>query len=206
MAHHSAELIKLAETTKGAGAPEAQRKCREAILQLWEHRKNLLTHRRPLESFIPIQETLNNISPSGSGRYFHLHKKPRTDEIGKLLDAAENIDATARSLISWFITQAAELANKKEKKWIKNGLSVTPSFERKDIDIIINYVSLLDEQKDIKSERLEEILKSLSTFSKISKDLMPLIQAELKKAREEFSRTKKKGTKKKPSSKKKMSH
>ncbi|UWQ50649.1 hypothetical protein K3720_04375 [Leisingera caerulea] len=48
MAHHIADLMYRAENTTGPGKPEAERECRNAIVELWKHRAG---HSRRLDRF-----------------------------------------------------------------------------------------------------------------------------------------------------------
>ncbi|WP_027258257.1 hypothetical protein [Leisingera aquimarina] len=48
MAHHIADLMYRAENTTGPGKPEAERECRNAIIELWKHRAG---HSRRLARF-----------------------------------------------------------------------------------------------------------------------------------------------------------
>ncbi len=61
MAHYLAELIVLADSAGENEKPNAQKRCYETILELWEQRQILPDGSRPFENFEDIWKTLERL-------------------------------------------------------------------------------------------------------------------------------------------------
>lgn len=124
MAHYIAELIVDAET---AGADERSAKmqaCSEAILNLWKYRHELPSGKRPFEDFEPILRALESLDPDDDApRYFRSLKAvdnttDESDEVMLLLKIIDELDYSAKLLIRYCLTKAAEAAIDKSAKWV----------------------------------------------------------------------------------------
>ena len=61
MAHYIAELIVEANSAQGQTKIDAEKRCQEAILELWQHRYELPEGFRPFQGFEAIAETLASL-------------------------------------------------------------------------------------------------------------------------------------------------
>jgi len=63
MAHYIAEIMQQAERARGKKKREAQEKCFQVILRLWEQRARMPSGSRPFEEFEELQATLADLTP-----------------------------------------------------------------------------------------------------------------------------------------------
>jgi len=165
MAHYITEQIAIAETTTGSEKIEAEQRCFETILKLWEHRSSLPNNRYPFKNFEPIFQVLSRLDPDNSrSHYFDNSRLQKTenndisekqaDEIQLWLNLALSIDAAARVLIDCALRQAASNAkDEKTADWIKKAVGISDD-EHVDISIIFRLVG--ESQEDNPEEKVRE--------------------------------------------------
>lgn len=181
MAHFVAEKIVDAEAATGEDRPQKMSICADAILKLWAHRSALPNGKRPLEDFEPIFHTLQSLDPDDeTPRYFRQARSAIADEdeaveTKKWLDTASGLDYTARILIRYCLTAAAENAVDKSREWVALASEATA---KDDIDIeivriVVNDTDALNAKSpdDLQRDRMRDLLKRLNVFRKLAGDL-----------------------------------
>jgi len=189
MAHYIAELIEEAETAKVEERPAKFGQCADAILKLWERRHQLPNGKRPFEDLEPILRALESLDPTDdTPRYFRsqrleANKTEQKSETMKWLDLADDLDYSAKILIRYCLTQAAQTALDKSKGWV--ALAEAAGFED-DIDLpVIRFIA--DEsdltkasEPDARARKLlEGRLKRLDGFKKMADTLASDLQRQL---------------------------
>lgn len=129
MAHYIAEQIELAEHSSGIQKQEAEERCFETILKLWNHRSAFPRGSRPFENFEPIIRTLARLDPEKDRHFFFGNRKETTDsvpeEVQKWLDIADGIDEAARVWLKYVFGQAALAATDDSTiEWLENSVSL----------------------------------------------------------------------------------
>ncbi|MUL35409.1 hypothetical protein [Gloeocapsopsis dulcis] len=168
MAHYVAEQIALAENAISDEKSEAEQRCFETVLKLWERRSSLPNDRYPFKSFEPIFKALNRIDPDNSQSYYfddsrfqatannNDTSKSQTNEVQSWINIALGIDRAARVLIDFALKQAAcNAADEKTIAWIENATGISVDDEN-DISVIIRLVGETRED-DHDEETLEKM-------------------------------------------------
>jgi len=148
MAHYISEQINVAETATGKNKKDAEKRCFDTILKLWNNRTSLPDGKRPFENFEPIFRTLEALDPQNETTFYwrrYFNKLLKSDAaldntaqgIETWIDIACDIDIAARVLLEFAIKQTANFAvDEKTANWLKNA----PDFAD-DISVIINLTS-----------------------------------------------------------------
>ena len=181
MAHYLAELI---ENTKKGSAEERSEKmraCCEAILSLWKHRQNLPDGRRPFQDLEAMIRTLASLDPENSTpRYFPSTRTAadlsnETDETRTLLELIEALDHSARILIRYCMSQAAETAIDKSAEWVR---LAEAAGAKEGVEFPVVRVIFQDKAEDPPSdenaqarERTENRIKRLEAFSRMATEV-----------------------------------
>lgn len=124
MAHYIAELISKAEESSGEAKVVAENACFAAVLSLWQHRAELPNGTRPFEELEPVLRTIESLEPEREIYRYHRSARPQaneevdTPEQQKWLDLAEGLDYSAKLLIGYCLSEAANAALDKSKKWV----------------------------------------------------------------------------------------
>jgi hypothetical protein len=129
MSHYIAEQIEIVEHSTGAEKKEAEERCFETILKLWNHRSVLPGETRPFVNFEPILRTLKRLDPENDRHYFFEDRDDTAenfpDELNKWLDAARGIDDTARVWLKYVFKQAALAATDESTiEWLENSVAL----------------------------------------------------------------------------------
>lgn len=182
MAHYIAELIIKAETASADNKQSALEECADAILKLWDHRHSMPKGTRPFESIESIQRALESLDPeSNTPRYFRniVDSAKETKEVGAAknwLITAERLDDTAKSLIRYCLTQAAQNALEKSEKWVGfvEALGSVDDIDFTVIRLIFEERDLLSnpEPDDMERNILEERINRLDEFTKMADALL----------------------------------
>jgi len=168
MAHHLAEVLLRAENAKGEDKEKAEQECRALILKIWAHRTALPG--RPLESFLPILQTLYRLSGTNP-RWYLPQDFEAKGEVGVWLKYALKIDSLLASLMQHCVTQAVVMASAKEKKWLKD--NAVALLGRNNDDSLIFY--LVETAKDLhdpnarKKAEIKALLQKLDEFEGVAK-------------------------------------
>jgi hypothetical protein len=174
MAHHIAELIEDVEKADGVYKAEKTVKCRQAIVDLWQHRHELPDGKRPFEDLEPVLRALSSLDPDGgTHRYFRASSRPHGEEdersdTERWLELAEGLDASARILICYCLGQAAVGASEEMKEWLllAEAAALGHETEFPIIRIIVGEGDLVTEPDPNEQERkeLEERIQRLEGF------------------------------------------
>jgi hypothetical protein len=192
MAHYIAELIEEAESTKVEERPAKLAKCADAILKLWERRHQLPNGKRPFEDLEPILRALESLDPANdTPRYFRAQRMAAKEteqnaETSKWLDLADDLDYSAKILIRYCLTQAAQTAFDRSKNWVVLAEAVG---SEDNIDLpVIRFIT--DESDLLKANKpndrarrlLEDRIKRLDGFKKMAVSLASDLRRQLKQA------------------------
>lgn len=192
MAHYIAELIEDLETAKVEDRPAKLTMCADAILGLWERRHQLPNGKRPFEDLEPILRALESLDPTDdTPRYFRSPRMAADEteqnaETRKWLELADGLDYSAKILIRYCLTQAAQTAIDRSKDWVvlveKAGLD-----EGLDLPVIRfitdeNDLTKASEPDDIARKLLEDRIDRLDTFKKMADKIASDLRQQLKQA------------------------
>jgi hypothetical protein len=175
MAHYVAEQMELAKSAAGDAKREAEQRCFETILTLWDHQSSWPSGRRPFESFESILRTLERLDPENRNTFFYrspVFPSPESgdtgesgDEVQQWLALALQIDEAARVLIEFVFQQAALAAtNEKTIEWTENLAGLPTSA---DVSIIVHLAHLGAGNEHEEAEELENRLKKEKLMSRI---------------------------------------
>lgn len=172
--------------------PAKLAKCADAILDLWERRHQLPNGKRPFEDLEPILRALESPDPTDdTPRYFRSARMAADEteqnaETRKWLELADGLDYSARILIRYCLTQAAQTALDKSKKWVvfAEAAGLEDGIDLPVIRIITDESDLLkaSDPDDIARRRLEDRIKRLDGFRKMADSLASDLRRQLKQA------------------------
>ena len=153
MAHYLAEQLTIAKKAKGVAKSEAEQKCFETILKLWQHRSYLPNGSRPFENFEPIFRSLERLDPENITPYFYTRQNSQKEgdsgdnsDVQIWLDIAQGIDQAARVWLEYVFRQAALSATDKNTfNWLENAVGLPSSDE---ISVIVKLYETLPEKAD----------------------------------------------------------
>lgn len=188
MAHFVAELIDEAERTTGPEKAAAQDRCFTAILELWSHRAKFPRGMRPQQELEPILRVVESLDLATEyPRYYPSaqpsENDPQSAEVEKWLDLARGLDYSAKLLIRYCLSQAADLETDKSKEWVK--LAEAAEADAGVSEIFIRFISttkdLGDDGKVNEGLRkdLEDRLQRLRAFRGLAEGLAEHFQAQL---------------------------
>lgn len=190
MAHYIAELIEATETAKREDRPVQLAKCANAILSLWEHRHQLPDGKRPFEDFEPILRAIESLDlNSKTPRYFRsarmaVDETKENAETKKWLEIVDGVDYTAKILIRYCLTQAAQTALDKSKEWIRlaevAGLEDGADLPTIRVVIVENYLTKTSKPADSARKLLEDRIKRLEAFKEMAESLVFDMRQQLK--------------------------
>jgi hypothetical protein len=125
MAHLLAEKISAAEASD-TDNHSAISECVDLILKLWTHRYSLPQYMRPMRELDPLLQTLNSLGVNETSRLRYFSRPPSSNELEgvtekerELFELAVNIDQTARELIRYFLSAAAERSHNTVTPWLE---------------------------------------------------------------------------------------
>ncbi|UJP02362.1 MAG: hypothetical protein LZF85_11395 [Nitrosomonas sp.] len=188
MAHYIAELIYSAEIANEDNRDEQRSKCASAILELWNHHTAMPNGKRPFQDYEPILRTLESLDPnSNTPRYFQsareAAKTQKNTESAIWLESADKVDYTARLLIRFCLTCAAQDAIEKSKEWVTlaGAAGAANDSYLSVIRFVSNEAELSDEETATNEERkeIESRIKRLKDFVNLAKMMSDHLQAKL---------------------------
>lgn len=188
MAHFVAELIDEAERTTGPEKAAVQDRCFTAILELWSHRAKFPRGMRPHQELEPILRVVESLDLATEyPRYYPSaqpsENDPQSAEVEKWLDLARGLDYSAKLLIRYCLSQAADLATDKSKEWVK--LAEAAEADAGVSEIFIRFITTaedLDEEGKVNEgmrRDLEDRLQRLKAFQGLAGGLADYFQAQL---------------------------
>lgn len=126
MTHVVAEQMDAVERVPPDERASAQDACRQTIFSLWEHRNSFPSNMRPFRELDPLFKTLDSLDVDSGAGFRYLPSQPSGEELegeaasGKrFLNAAVNLDYSARVLIQYLLSAAAQEAAEKATPWLK---------------------------------------------------------------------------------------
>lgn len=182
MAHYIAELIHDAENANEEDRPASMQACSEAILNLWKHRHELSNGKRPFEEVEPILRALESLDPENdTPRYFRSARSAADEEVEKdsevtsALMLVDGLDYSARLLIRYCMTEAAQATLDRTAKWVAlaEEAGVADGIEFPTIRMISDESDLLmkSDPDEITKERLRDRIARLDSFIEMANAL-----------------------------------
>lgn len=178
MAHIVAEKIAAAEDASETVRDSAMAECVDVILKLWAHRYTLPPYMRPLRELDPLLRTLNSLIVNEADELRFFARPPSGEELEdasedekKLFEFAIDIDQTARELIRYVLSVAAERSVNAVKPWldevVKGGLEATVELR------VSRFVveGLLKSQKETYRQAMLDRADRLESFAKVALSL-----------------------------------
>jgi hypothetical protein len=189
MAHYIAELIQDAEKAGTEVRPTKMRACCDAILNLWKHRRMLPDGRRPFEELEPLLRTLKSLDPEDdTPRYFRSvraapHDAEENDETKCWLKLIDGLDYSARVLIRYCLTQAAQSALNKFTEWVSlaEAAGADESYESPLIKVIFEEDRVL-KGSDLGEEvrkRIKDRIDRLEEFARMAMEVVSKLRQEV---------------------------
>lgn len=192
MAHYIAELIQDAEKANPQERPAKMRACSEAILSLWKHRHELPNGKRPFEELEPILKALESLNPDyDTPRYFRpvrvaADEADEEAETKAWLKLIDGLDYSARMLIRYCLTQAAQTALDKSVKWVAlaEAAGADDGIESPIIRVIVGEDSMLKASAPDEKvrKRLEDRIDRLEEFAKLAMALVSELREQVQQA------------------------
>lgn len=182
LAHYVAEQLAGLESAKGEEKAQAQHRCFETILTLWQHRSSFRNNHRPFKNFEAIFKTLDALNPENRHSFYRFWNQndeadnPVSDEDAKQwLNMAIGIDQSARVWINYALNQAVQRAlDEKAKEWLDKAISIMPD----DDLVVIRRLVLKDDDLEegekanqIRSDKIKNLeikLEKLDSFIDLS--------------------------------------
>lgn len=193
MAHYIAELIVDAEKAHPEERLAKMQTCCDAILNLWKHRHTLPDGRRPFEEIEPLLRTLKSLDPEDdTPRYFRsvrsaTNTTEENDEAETWLKLIEGLDYSAKVIIRYCLTQAAQNAINKSAEWVAlaEAAGTDESIEFPVIRVIIDEDDMLkDSNPDVKvRKRIEDRIERLEGFAKMAMAVVSDLRQEVSEQR-----------------------
>lgn len=124
MAHYIAELIQETEKAIYEERPSKMQACSDAILNLWKYRHTMQNGKRPFEELEPLLRILESLDPeNGTPRHFRSARAvadgaEENKETKFWLKLIDGLDYSAKVLIRYCLTQAAQTALDKSAEWV----------------------------------------------------------------------------------------
>lgn len=178
MAHYIAELIQDVEKASAEEKPAKMQACCDAIFNLWKYQHMLPDGKRPFEEFEPILRTLESLDPEDdTPRYFRsvravVDDAEENDETKSWLKLIDGLDYSAKILIRYCLTQAAQNALNKSLEWVSlaEAASADESAEFPLVHMIIEEDSILKASDPAEKERkhIEDRIERLESFAKMA--------------------------------------
>jgi hypothetical protein len=209
MAHYISEQISIAESATGKAKQEAEKRCFETILKLWDHRSSYPNGKRPFEQFEPIMEMLQRLNPEKETSYYYRQlpeinlKALENIETSKdWLDTAELLDKVARVCIEYALTEAATLAKSNETlEWLQSSDNLGASDDTRVIKILVNngtnfdFFDLDDDlgeatraeskenfENQFEVEKIKGRIAQLETFTQLNQKILKRLKKDLLEA------------------------
>jgi hypothetical protein len=179
MAHYVAELMDAAENAPSQEHVVAQKRCSDAILELWSYRAELPDGKRPFENLEPIIRAVESLDPDDEiPRYFRIVRggiveEDEESQTKTLLEFVSNLDSIARTLIGYTLVEAARSAADKSKEWV--ALAEDAGAELGGAhSVMLRFISgETDREKkpdpnELEREMLQDHINRLETFIKVA--------------------------------------
>jgi hypothetical protein len=189
MAHYIADLILKADSATEGDKVAFQTEAFDAILELWKHRSQFPTGKRPFEEMEPIIRAVESLDPEDeTPRYFRTQRPPRgeaaeTSEQEKWLSLAEGLDYSAKLLIGDCLAEAAGAALDKSKEWVR----LVEGIEDGVPEVVIRFISRADDlnkasdpnaaQRKLLSDRIKRLQGFTQIAASVAETLAKRLEA-----------------------------
>lgn len=176
MAHAIAERINTAERASPEARASAQDACMQAILSLWEHRNSLPSHIRPFRELDPLLRTLDSLDVDSGTRFRYFRRHPSVEELesaglsrNRFLEAAVDVDYSARVLIQYLLSAAAKEATEKVIPWLDAAIDAEAdaALELRIVEFVSGGARAPDAEEIARKALLDKIDK-LEKFSQLA--------------------------------------
>ena len=188
MAHHIAEILQNTENFSGQKKTEAENRCREAVLSLWEHISHFPNGSRPLAEIEPLIATIKALDPEKSVQYYYsntqnqLNSAMPTEDAECWLELAKGIDYSARLLIRRCLKNVAEEIAQENSDWLDLAESLDADLP---FTSVVRFVASTDQQHEDEKKQIRRIEKlidrreRLEAFILLSQKLVRKIDEEI---------------------------
>ena len=161
------------------------KECADAILELWKHRFELPSGKRPFEDFEAVMRALESLDLSEDGfRYFRTARLDAdaaegNTETKKWLEIVDGLDYSAKILIRYCLVRAAGGALDKSREWVAlaEAAGIADDFEFPVIRIVgaesdlVNAVGPDDTERKIIEDRIGRLEAFTSMAASLAADL-----------------------------------
>ncbi len=188
MAHYVAELIDAAENAPLKERPTLEKKCFDAILELWSHHSKFPNGMRPFEDLEPIIRTLRCLDPNNAISYkistLDVSQSVVDSKLESSLNLLVEVDQTARIIMSETLAEATELAMDSSKEWIKLAENIGASLGA--TNVVVKFVSNrtlnVSDDKSSEAERriLTDRIEHIETFIELANEFSSSLKDRLK--------------------------
>jgi hypothetical protein len=188
MAHYIAEQIEIAEHSSEIEKKEAEERCFETILKLWNHRSAFPRGSRPFENFEPILRALERLDPENDRHYFFEDRDDTSEsvpeELNKWLDVAKGIDEAARIWLKYVFKQATLAATDESTiEWLENSAKLQEedhfSVIFRDLHSDTEVWEDGEEAHEIERKRISSYITKLEAFAELNQLLLDEYKQEL---------------------------
>lgn len=181
MAHYIAELIHDAENASAEERPAKMQVCSEAILNLWRCLHELPDGKRPFEEHEPILRALESLDPDAdTPRYYRSARSAAEEEkedsaAKSWLQLIDGLDYSARLLIRYCFTRAAQTTLDKAAEWVAlaEAAGADDEIEFPIIRVVVAENNLLtkSDPDEIEKEQLQDRINRLEGFIEMANAL-----------------------------------
>lgn len=181
MAHHIAELIHEAENASAEERPAKMQVCSEAILNIWRYLHELPDGKRPFEELEPILRALESLDPDDdTPRYYRSARSAAEEEeedsaAKSWLQLIDGLDYSARLLIRYCFTRAAQTTLDKAAEWVElaEAAGADDEIEFPIIRVVVAENNLLtkSDPDEIEKEQLQDRINRLEGFIEMANAL-----------------------------------
>ncbi len=178
MAHHVAELMQAVEEAEGREKADIEDRCRNAILELWEHINFFPRGHRPFADVEPLLTVIRSLDPDNSAYFYHseaqtlLSSSEMDEGTRQWMELAQGIDYSARLLVSMCLQKAAGDLVEDKREWfdLVESLDADIPMTRL-VRVIIDGKKQTEEQK-----KVEKITKSVDFLKDRRERLKTMIE------------------------------
>lgn len=195
LAHYIAEQLETIKTAKGQERKLAQKRCFEAILQLWQHRSSLPNGLHPFGGFEPILRVLADINPEKPASFYagarvdpKKSRDKRSADVEAMMQFVAGTDRAARVLIEAGLELAVGYAKTpRTKTYLAN---LHGKVKKEEVVSIARLMERLNRLEPVESAReaaerikvWEKRIDSLDRFTAVAAKVREDLQARLKEA------------------------
>jgi len=197
----ASDLQAAAQLPPGQEKTAAEKRLHDLILQLWQHRQNLPSGRRPFESFDPLFDLLDRLHPDSSGHFYvetyvdgFLMADRESDEkhhspMQQWMETGLKIDRVARTWLAAVLQEMVKLAEQPDtQNWVEKASSLAEKNEGHVIQVVLKGFSDTNDTSNREAKanhqfRIQQIkkrLEELSEFDALNKRIVQLYTDELK--------------------------